>query len=214
MTVKQSYQNAYAKKNEAITKQYKSKKATLSAKKKRLEHQGEEKLRAAYIEMMRESAAAGQQNRAVGRFGGAAENQASGLKKQHAAERENISRATAEAVETVEQQLKNAAADKDKKISDNNAALQQKLDNLNIKEQKAAQKGSLGVSSKSASGKVSKSQAISLMKMGIYDASFADILGISDEQVRAFIKGLGKEKTKEEEKTDNRLPGTYKPPLR
>ena len=119
----------------------------------------------------------------------------------------------------VESQLKTAAADKDKKLSDNAAALQQKLDAIALKEESAAQKSGKSVKSGS-SGKVSKSQAITLMKMGIYDTSFAGLLGISDKDVREYVEAVkkGKKKTAAQD-TDNastgntRLPGTYKPPL-
>ena len=231
MTLKESYQSAYARKNKAITAQYNTKKATLTAKKKRLQKQGEEKLRAAYGEYMRAAAAAGQVERADGRWGGAAENQKAGLKTAHRAKQENNRADTAADVAAVEEQISTATADKDKKLSDNAIALQQKLDNLEIKEaeaaKKAAEKATKSAKSSSnkskgsaSSGKVTRSQAISLMKMGIYDASFAKILGISDDEVRSYIKNVGKKSSnndsssKNKTASDNRLPGTYKPPLK
>ena len=221
MTVKESYQSAYARKNQAISAQYKTKKAALTSKKKRIEEESGEKLRAAYGEYMRAAAVADQQNRSAGRFGGAAENQKAGLAAAHTGEREQLRSKESAEVAAVESQLKTAAADKDKKLSDNAAALQQKLDAIALKEESAAQKSGKSVKSvksvkSGSSGKVSKSQAITLMKMGIYDTSFAGLLGISDKDVREYVEAVkkGKKKTStSESETDTRLPGTYKPPL-
>lgn len=223
MTLKESYQNAYARKNQAVSARYKVKKAALTSKKKRLEEEGSEKLRAAYGEYMRSAATLDQQNRSAGRFGGAAENQKAGLTASHEGEREQIKAEVSADVAAVETQIKNAAADRDKKLSDNATALQRKLDSIALKEAAAAQKSGKDSSSGSkdgSTGKVSKSQAITLMKMGIYDASFAGLLGISDKDVRDYVEAVkkGKKKTSVQETEDEstgstRLPGTYKPPL-
>ena len=219
MTLKESYQSAYARKNQAIRAQFQTKKATLTAKKKQLSEQGDEALRQAYGEYMRSAASAAQLNRADGRFSGAADNQRAGLGSKHRAAQESRKAETAADVAKVDEQLDKMEANKDKKLADNQTALQQKLEALEIKEaaskSKASNKGKGGTSS----GKLTKSQVISLMKMGIYDASFAKILGISDDEVNDYIKSLGQKKktTGKDDKTtssDNRLDGTYKPPLK
>ena len=216
MTLKESYQSAYARKSQAIRAQYTTKKAVLTAKKKRLREQGAEQLRQAYGDHMRAVAAAEQQNRAAGRFAGAAENQKAGMKAEHREAQESRMADAAADIGKVEEQLVRLTANKDKKLEDNAIALQQKLEALERKES-TAKAGGKSVGGGGSKG-LSRSQVISLIKMGIYDSSFAGILGISDDQVMDYVKNLTKKKKEpeQEKKTSSavRLDGTYKPPLK
>ncbi len=225
MTLKESYQNAYERKNKAVKAQLKTKKATLTAEKKRIKEQGEETLRAAYSDYMRSAAAAEQQNRAEGRFGGAAENQKAGLGAAHSQKRDALKADTAADIAAVEDQITTAVAAAEKTIANNDSALQQKLDQLKIKEIEAApkaaaktEKGGSSSSSSSSSSKkgLSPSQVLSMMAKGIYDERFAQILGVSDKDVQYYVR-YAKLKMQEvivEGEKDTRLPGTYKPPLK
>lgn len=217
-TLMEAYERSYAQKNKAIEQQLKIKKATLKQEQQRVVTAGENQMRQAYAEYMRAVALKDQQSRAGGRFGGAAENVKNGLGVTHRAAQEKRLSETKANVAELDEQILAAEASAQKSIAGNKAALQLKKDQAEIKAaQEAAKaaekaKSSSGKtsSSKSSSGGLTNSQVISLMKMGIYDASFAGILGISDDEVRTYIKNGGKSTTS----SDAKLPGTYKPPLR
>lgn len=212
MTLKESYQSAYAAKNKAIKAQYTAKKKTLSSKKASLQAQGEEELRKAYAAYMRSLGVAGQQNRADGRYGGAAENQKAGLSGDHKQAQKERADDTARKVAEVDAKIKTERAAMNKKVADNNTALKQKLDNLAIKEATSSKGGG-------KSGALTRSQVLSMLRMGIYDESFADILGISEAEVRDYLFRYDEKNKKDGDKNTNldelgRLPGTYKPPLK
>ncbi len=233
MTLKESYQNAYASKNKALKAQYKIKNDALSAEKKRVRNQGAEELRQAYAAFLRQITSAEQTLRAQGRTDGAAQNQKAGAVLSHQGAQQARRNETASNIAEIEQQIKTERAALDKKLADNQTALTQKLDNLAIKEQQAAEKAkqkakekaekeaakSSKSSNKSSSKATTKSQVISMLRMGIYDESFAGILGISDSEVRQYIKDYQKKASKSTNKNsvldeNGKLPGTYKPPLK
>ncbi len=240
MTLKESYQSAYDAKNKALKAQYNVKTKVLEEEKKSHRDKGAEQLRQAYATFLRSMASAEQTNRAAGRWGGAAQNQKAGAVMTHKQAQAEKRSQTADKMASVDQEITTQRAALDKQLSDNQTALQQKLDNLAIKEQQAAAKAkekaekeaakakekaekeaakSSKSSSKSSSKATTKSQVLSMLRMGIYDASFAGILGVSDSEVRQYIKDYQKKKSSSTKKSsaldeNGRLPGTYKPPLK
>lgn len=235
MTLKESYQSAYAAKNKALGAQHKVKIKALIDEKKSHRNKGAEQLRQAYAAFMRTLAGADQANRAAGRWDGAAQNQKAGAEMSHKEAQAEKRSQTADKMASVDREIATQNATLEKQLSDNQSALQQKLDSLAIKELQAAAKAkekaekeaakakekatkSTSKSSKSSSKATTKSQVLSMLKMGIYDASFAGILGVSDSQVRQYIKDYQKKNSSAKKASaldeNGRLPGTYKPPLK
>ncbi len=162
----------------------------------------------------------------AGRFGGAAVNQTAGLLQTHKREQGERLQAARHKTADTEAQVSAAIAAGEKTVAENERALQLKKDQESVKQAaaaakaaqkaaKAATKSSSKKSSSSASSKsLSKTNVITLLKMGIYDESFAGILGVEDAQVRAYLNGEIASFYAEKNSTENKLPGTYKPPLR
>ncbi len=222
MTLKQSYESAYAAKNKALAAQYKAKKKAPSDEKKELRRQGSDTLREAYAKFLRSAATTAQTLKVEGKQDGAAQNQAAGQREAHSAAQSKRRRESAAKVAALEGKIKTEKAALDKKVADNQTALQQKLDSLAIKERAAAEKAAAKTTkstTKSTTKATTKSQVLSMLKMGIYDSSFAGILGVSDEEVQKYLKDYQSKKKKTTVADsaldpNGKLPGTYKPPLK
>ncbi len=212
-----AYERSYAKKNQGIKEKLNVKKNTWRQEQERIRSAGEEQMRQAYAQYMRANAVKDQQSRAVGRFGGAAVNAKNGLGVAHQSEQQKRLTDTKAKIAEIDEQILRAEASAQKSIAANETALQLKKDQQKIKEEekaaqeakKAAQASKKKTSNRSSGG-LTNSQVISLMKMGIYDPSYAGILGIPDSKVREYINNSGKKTTS----STGRLPGTYKEPLR
>ena len=172
---------------------------------------------------MQKAAIKGQQARAAGRQGGAEQNAVGGVLAAHRTAQQSRVATMNRSLSAVDSDIALAEAQAQKSIADNQTALTFKKDQQKIKEQaaaaKAAEKAAKATktttkksSSSYKSSSLSKAQVLSLMRSGIYDEKFAGILGLSDQQVRDFIKN--NQKSTKEEKVVYRLPGTYKPPLK
>ena len=223
MNIIEAYERSYAQKNKQIRKSLAAKRANLTDKKKRIRSEAEDSMRLAYGESMQKAAIKGQQARAAGRQGGAEQNAVGGVLAAHRTAQQSRVATMNRSLSAVDSDIALAEAQAQKSIADNQTALTFKKDQQKIKEQgaaaKAAEKAAKATktttkksSSSNKSSSLSKAQVLSLMRSGIYDEKFAGILGLSDQQVRDFIKN--NQKSTKEEKVVYRLPGTYKPPLK
>lgn len=223
MNIIEAYERSYAQKNKQIRKSLAAKRANLTDKKKRIRSEAEDSMRLAYGESMQKAAIKGQQARAAGRQGGAEQNAVGGVLAAHRTAQQSRVATMNRSLSAVDSDIALAEAQAQKSIADNQTALTFKKDQQKIKEQaaaaKAAEKAAKATktttkksSSSYKSSSLSKAQVLSLMRSGIYDEKFAGILGLSDQQVRDFIKN--NQKSTKEEKVVYRLPGTYKPPLK
>lgn len=223
MNIIEAYERSYAQKNKQIRKSLAAKRANLTDKKKRIRSEAEDSMRLAYGESMQKAAIKGQQARAAGRQGGAEQNAVGGVLAAHRTAQQSRVATMNRSLSAVDSDIALAEAQAQKSIADNQTALTFKKDQQKIKEQaaaaKAAEKAAKAAktttkksSSSYKSSSLSKAQVLSLMRSGIYDEKFAGILGLSDQQVRDFIKN--NQKSTKEEKVVYRLPGTYKPPLK
>ena len=223
MNIIEAYERSYAQKNKQIRKSLAAKRANLTDKKKRIRSEAEDSMRLAYGESMQKAAIKGQQARAAGRQGGAEQNAVGGVLAAHRTAQQSRVATMNRSLSAVDSDIALAEAQAQKSIADNQTALTLKKDQQKIKEQaaaaKAAEKAAKATktttkksSSSNKSSSLSKAQVLSLMRSGIYDEKFAGILGLSDQQVRDFIKN--NQKSTKEEKVVYRLPGTYKPPLK
>ena len=224
MNIIEAYERSIAQKNKQIRKSLAAKRANLTDKKKRIRSEAEDSMRLAYGESMQKAAIKGQQARAAGRQGGAEQNAVGGVLAAHRTAQQSRVATMNRSLSAVDSDIALAEAQAQKSIADNQTALTFKKDQQKIKEQaaaaKAAEKAAKATktttkkssSSSYKSSSLSKAQVLSLMRSGIYDEKFAGILGLSDQQVRDFIKN--NQKSTKEEKVVYRLPGTYKPPLK
>ena len=223
MNIIEAYERSIAQKNKQIRKSLAAKRANLTDKKKRIRSEAEDSMRLAYGESMQKAAIKGQQARAAGRQGGAEQNAVGGVLAAHRTAQQSRVSTMNRSLSAVDSDIALAEAQAQKSIADNQTALTFKKDQQKIKEQaaaaKAAEKAAKATktttkksSSSYKSSSLSKAQVLSLMRSGIYDEKFAGILGLSDQQVRDFIKN--NQKSTKEEKVVYRLPGTYKPPLK
>lgn len=223
MNIIEAYERSIAQKNKQIRKSLAAKRANLTDKKKRIRSEAEDSMRLAYGESMQKAAIKGQQARAAGRQGGAEQNAVGGVLAAHRTAQQSRVATMNRSLSAVDSDIALAEAQAQKSIADNQTALTFKKDQQKIKEQaaaaKAAEKAAKATktttkksSSSNKSSSLSKAQVLSLMRSGIYDEKFAGILGLSDQQVRDFIKN--NQKSTKEEKVVYRLPGTYKPPLK
>lgn len=223
MNIIEAYERSYAQKNKQIKQSQAAKRANLTDKKKRIRSEAEDSMRLAYGESMQKAAIKGQQARAAGRQGGAEQNAVGGVLAAHRTAQQSRVATMNRSLSAVDSDIALAEAQAQKSIADNQTALTFKKDQQKIKEQaaaaKAAEKAAKATktttkksSSSYKSSSLSKAQVLSLMRSGIYDEKFAGILGLSDQQVRDFIKN--NQKSTKEEKVVYRLPGTYKPPLK
>lgn len=223
MNIIEAYERSYAQKNKQIRKSLAAKRANLTDKKKRIRSEAEDSMRLAYGESMQKAAIKGQQARAAGRQGGAEQNAVGGVLAAHRTAQQSRVATMNRSLSAVDSDIALAEAQAQKSIADNQTALTFKKDQQKIKEQaaaaKAAEKAAKATktttkksSSSYKSSSLSKAQVLSLMRSGIYDEKFAGILGLSDQQVRDFIKN--NQKSTKEEEVVYRLPGTYKPPLK
>ena len=223
MNIIEAYERSIAQKNKQIRKSLAVKRANLTDKKKRIRSEAEDSMRLAYGESMQKAAIKGQQARAAGRQGGAEQNAVGGVLAAHRTAQQSRVATMNRSLSAVDSDIALAEAQAQKSIADNQTALTFKKDQQKIKEQaaaaKAAEKAAKATktttkksSSSYKSSSLSKAQVLSLMRSGIYDEKFAGILGLSDQQVRDFIKN--NQKSTKEEEVVYRLPGTYKPPLK
>ena len=223
MNIIEAYERSIAQKNKQIRKSLAAKRANLTDKKKRIRSEAEDSMRLAYGESMQKAAIKGQQARAAGRQGGAEQNAVGGVLAAHRTAQQSRVATMNRSLSAVDSDIALAEAQAQKSIADNQTALTFKKDQQKIKEQaaaaKAAEKAAKATktttkksSSSYKSSSLSKAQVLGLMRSGIYDEKFAGILGLSDQQVRDFIKN--NQKSTKEEKVVYRLPGTYKPPLK
>ena len=223
MNIIEAYERSIAQKNKQIKQSLAAKRANLTDKKKRIRSEAEDSMRLAYGESMQKAAIKGQQARAAGRQGGAEQNAVGGVLAAHRTAQQSRVATMNRSLSAVDSDIALAEAQAQKSIADNQTALTFKKDQQKIKEQaaaaKAAEKAAKATktttkksSSSYKSSSLSKAQVLSLMRSGIYDEKFAGILGLSDQQVRDFIKN--NQKSTKEEKVVYRLPGTYKPPLK
>ena len=223
MNIIEAYERSIAQKNKQIKQSLAAKRANLTDKKKRIRSEAEDSMRLAYGESMQKAAIKGQQARASGRQGGAEQNAVGGVLAAHRTAQQSRVATMNRSLSAVDSDIALAEAQAQKSIADNQTALTFKKDQQKIKEQaaaaKAAEKAAKATktttkksSSSYKSSSLSKAQVLSLMRSGIYDEKFAGILGLSDQQVRDFIKN--NQKSTKEEKVVYRLPGTYKPPLK
>ena len=223
MNIIEAYERSIAQKNKQIRKSLAAKRANLTDKKKRIRSEAEDSMRLAYGKSMQQAALKGQQARASGRQGGAEQNAVGGVLAAHRTAQQSRVATMNRSLSAVDSDIALAEAQAQKSIADNQTALTFKKDQQKIKEQaaaaKAAEKAAKATktttkksSSSNKSSSLSKAQVLSLMRSGIYDEKFAGILGLSDQQVRDFIKN--NQKSTKEEKVVYRLPGTYKPPLK
>ena len=223
MNIIEAYERSIAQKNKQIRKSLAAKRANLTDKKKRIRSEAEDSMRLAYGESMQKAAIKGQQARAAGRQGGAEQNAVGGVLAAHRTAQQSRVATMNRSLSAVDSDIALAEAQAQKSIADNQTALTFKKDQQKIKDEQAAAKAAEKAaktaktttkksSSSYKSSSLSKAQVLSLMRSGIYDEKFAGILGLSDQQVRDFIKN--NQKSTKEEKVVYRLPGTYKPPLK
>ena len=223
MNIIEAYERSIAQKNKQIRKSLAAKRANLTDKKKRIRSEAEDSMRLAYGESMQKAAIKGQQARAAGRQGGAEQNAVGGVLAAHRTAQQSRVATMNRSLSAVDSDIALAEAQAQKSIADNQTALTFKKDQQKIKDEQAAAKAAEKAaktaktttkksSSSYKSSSLSKAQVLSLMRSGIYDEKFAGILGLSDQQVRDFIKN--NQKSTKEEEVVYRLPGTYKPHLK
>ena len=220
MTVIESYRQAYAAKNKALKDNLKVQVDALKAKQTQKKDALSEALRSAYVSYVQNQTMSAQQNKSEGRVGGAAENQARGLTSEHHRQQQTRRDETAADIAEIQSDIRRAKADLQKKIDDNDAALEQKVQAQILKEEQAAIKAAASAAKAAVTADTrTKNYTIKLMNMGIYRKEFASILGITDKEVRDYIKNKGKKKTDtipkpDLEKVNGYSSTTTKPPLR
>ncbi len=191
----ESYKQMYAAKNQAVKQGLKRTKKQVQNEQKALRDAAADTLRKAYALQMQNKALSDQQNRADGRFGGAAENQKKALAVSHETKRQEVLGERDQKVASLNAKLQKESDAAAAKIAENNAALQQKTAAQLLKEQKAAASAAQKASKSAASDlKATRTRVLQMMKMGLYDTWFADVLGIPDEQVLAYLQAQDQEK--------------------
>lgn len=167
MTIDEAYKKAIARKKEAVKKAATEKKENLAAEKRNVSRQAQQTLLQAYAQKLRTDKERGQALRSKGVSGGAAKLEAENDGLQYT-EKRNATR--------------REAAAKEMAIDEKRAAAEtEEMESL-------AKLDAQGFEKQASSVKNAQQKALSMMRMGIYDASFASILGISDAQVRSYIK--------------------------
>lgn len=241
-TLTESYKQAYAAKNAALADNLNAKVKTLEGAQKRLRLSAENDMRLAYAEYVRSAAASAQQSRLAGQSGGAAKNTLAGLGAAHRMDQAERQRSLREEIADIDEDIATATASAQKQIADNNTALAQKVTAQQLKELQAQQKAEAAAKAAAekaaaaaekaalSAANTAKTKVLSMMKMGLYDASFAGILGISDGEVRSYVNRVlskssssksssstsskDEQQEQEQESTGTRAWWTYKQPLR
>ncbi len=167
MTVEEAYKKAVARKKEAVKEKTEAQKNTFEAEKKQVSDQTQTALLDAYAKNLRLSAEKGQTMRASGVSGGAAKAERERDAKNYQNER---------SVKKAQEAQKRAAIDASLKEAEQTEA------------EKLAQLDNELYERQASSTKNAQSRALSMMRLGIYDASFASVLGVSDREIRDFIK--------------------------
>ena len=167
MTIDEAYKKAIARKKEAVKQSAKQAKEKTDAEKKEVKQQTQDALLQIYVQRLRKEGAEGQALRASGVSGGAAKLKKEQITQSYTAQRQEKQSEGAQKLAAITHKQKEAESDEADKLA--------KLDGELYEKQ-------------ASSAKNAQARALSMMRMGIYDASFASVLGVSDAQVRDYVK--------------------------
>lgn len=210
-TVKSAYQTAFARQTAALSASVKKQTQALQEKKSQKTAAAESEIREIYTQRLRNLKALDQKARADGQSGGYVVNRK--ISEHGTAEKqvtETRSKLESE-LSSIQSQIDSKIAAAEQKQESLRSAYEKKMASLAESEAKAQAKASKSKSGSSSSGKKStsvsselknkQSKALSMMKMGIYDPSFATLLNIPDSTVRDYVNAVNRKKNKVTKKT-------------